>query len=53
MNFKDITKARIFSLQKSKIKTMMITFLDKQGVIHRELVPEGQKGNSAFYVGVI
>jgi hypothetical protein len=32
---------------------MLITFVDKRGVIHKEFVPEGQTVNSAFYVGVI
>jgi hypothetical protein len=42
-----------FRLQNSKIKTMLITFSDKQGVTHKEFVPEGQRVNSAFYVEVI
>jgi histone-lysine N-methyltransferase SETMAR len=42
-----------FRLQKSKIKTMLITFFDKQVVIHKEFVPEGHTVNSAFYVEVI
>jgi len=28
-------------------------FLDAEGVIHREFVPEGQKVNAEFYVGVL
>jgi hypothetical protein len=32
---------------------MLITFFVKQGVIHKEFVPEGQIVNSAFYVEVI
>jgi hypothetical protein len=31
----------MFRLQKSKSKTMLITFFDKQDVIHEEFVPEG------------
>jgi hypothetical protein len=42
-----------FPLQMSKIKTTLITFFGQQGVIHKELVLEGQTGNSAFYVEVI
>jgi transposase len=42
-----------FRLQKSKIKIMLITFFDKQGVIRKEFVPERQKVNGAFYVEVI
>jgi hypothetical protein len=32
------TRPRNFLLQKSKIKTMLITFFDKQGVIHKEFI---------------
>jgi hypothetical protein len=32
---------------------MLITFFGKQGVIHKEFVPEGQTVNSLFYVDVI
>jgi len=32
---------------------MLIVFSDTEGVIHREFVPEGQKGNAEFYVGVL
>jgi hypothetical protein len=32
---------------------MLVTFFDKQDVIHKEFVPEGQTANSAFYVEVI
>jgi hypothetical protein len=32
---------------------MLITFFDKQGVIHKEFVPEGQTVNSVFYLEVI
>ena len=28
-------------------------FFDAEGVIHREFVPEGQKANAEFYVGVL
>ena len=28
-------------------------FFDAEGVIHREFVPEGQKVNAEFYVGVL
>jgi hypothetical protein len=53
MDLKVIIKAQKFRLQKSKIKTMLITFFDKQGVTHLESVSEGQTANSAFYVEVI
>ena len=32
---------------------MLIVFLEAEGVIHREFVPEGQKVNAEFYVGVL
>jgi hypothetical protein len=50
---KSLPKPKMFRLQKSKIKTMLIIFFDKQGVIHKECVPEGQTVNSAFYIEVI
>jgi hypothetical protein len=36
-----------------KIKTILITFFDKEVASHKEFVPEGQTVNSAFYVEVI
>jgi len=32
---------------------MLIVFFDAEGVIHREFVPEGQKVNAEFYIGVL
>jgi len=32
---------------------MLIVFFDAEGAIHREFVPEGQKVNAGFYVGVL
>ena len=32
---------------------MLIVFFDAEGAIHREFVPEGQKVNAEFYVGVL
>jgi hypothetical protein len=29
--------------QRSPIKTMLIIFFDSQGIVHKELVPEGQR----------
>jgi len=31
---------------------MLIAFFDAEGVILREFVPEGQRVNAEFYVGV-
>jgi hypothetical protein len=50
---KSSPRPKHFHLQTFKIKTILITFVDKQGVIHKEFVPEGQTVNSAFYVEVI
>jgi hypothetical protein len=41
------------SFKKYKLKTMLITFFDKQGVNHKEFLPEGQAVNCAFYVEFI
>ena len=32
---------------------MLIVFFDTEGVIHRQFVPEAQKVNAEFYVGVL
>ena len=32
---------------------MLIAFFDTEGVIHGEFVPEGQRVNAEFYVGVL
>ena len=37
----------------SKIKTMLITFLDSKGIIHREFVPTGQTITRAYYLEVL
>jgi hypothetical protein len=50
---KSSPRPKKFCLQKSEIKTMLITFFDKQGVIQEEFVSEQQRVNSAFYVEVI
>lgn len=34
------------SFQKSKVKTMLIAFYDKDGIIHKEFVSEGQTVNA-------
>jgi len=39
--------------QKSRVKMMLIVFFDAKGVVHCEFVPEGQKVNAEFYVGVL
>ena len=39
--------------QRSRIKTMLIIFLDSQGVVQKEFVPEGKKVNAEVYKGVM
>jgi len=34
-------------------KMLIVYFSDAKGVIHREFVPQGQKVNAEFYVGVL
>ena len=46
-------KPKKLRFQKSRVKTMLIVFLNAEGAIHREFVPEGQKVNAEFYVGVL
>ena len=36
-------------LQKSKVKTLLFTFFDSKGIIHKEFFPAGQTINSAFH----
>ena len=37
----------------SKIKTMLITFFDSKGIIHKEFVPTGQTITGAYYLEVL
>jgi len=39
--------------QKSKVKTMLIEFLDSQGIVHKEFVQEGCTVNAEYYKGVL
>jgi hypothetical protein len=48
-----ITKVQNISFAEVQDQTMLIKFFDKQSVIHKEFVPEGQVVNSAFYVELI
>ena len=47
-----LSKTKETAFQKSRVKMMLIFFINAEGVIHREFVPEGQKVNAEFYVGV-
>ena len=44
---------RNMRLQKSKVKTMLITFFDSEGLIHEKFVPEGSTVNGKYYSGVM
>ena len=46
-------KPKNLRFPKSRIKMTLILFFDAEGAIHREFVPEGQKVNAEFYVGVL
>jgi hypothetical protein len=39
--------------QRSRIKDWLIIFLDSQGVVHKEFLPEGKTINAEFYKGVM
>jgi len=51
--------AKLFKTKETKISKIAseddvnFFFFDTGGVIHREFVPEGQKVNTEFYVGVL
>lgn len=38
---------------RSKVKVMLIVFVDYRGVVHHEFVPEGQTVNKEYYVTVL
>jgi len=38
---------------KSNLKSMIITFFDNKGIVHKEFVPTGQTVNSGFYCEVL
>lgn len=40
-------------MSKSRIKTMLIVFFDKRGLIHKEFVPQGKTVNAEFYKEVL
>jgi len=39
--------------QRSRIKTMLITIFDSQGIVHKESVHEGKTANAEIYEGVM
>jgi len=38
---------------KSNVKSMIITFFDVKGIVHKEFVPTGQTVNSRFYCDIL
>ncbi len=46
-------KAHKLLFKKSRIKTMLVTFFDFQGLIHKEFVPTGQTVNANYYKDVL
>jgi hypothetical protein len=38
---------------KSHVKSMLIVLFDKEGIVHREFVPQGQTVNHNFYIEVM
>ncbi|XP_050522590.1 protein GVQW3-like [Daktulosphaira vitifoliae] len=40
-------------MSKSRVKTMIITFFDSRGIVHKEFVPLGQTVNQHFYREVL
>jgi len=47
------SKTKETAISKIVIEDDVNCFFDAEGVIHREFVPEGQKVNAEFYVGVL
>ena len=39
-------------MSRSRVKTMIIVFLDSRGIVHKEFVPPGQTVNHTFYKDV-
>jgi hypothetical protein len=40
-------------LVKSNVKSMIVTFFDIKGIVHKEFVPTGQNVNSGFYCDIL
>lgn len=50
---KSSPKPKKLRLQKSKVKTLLITFFDSDGVIHKEFLPSDTTVNAAYYKEVM
>ena len=49
----DEPKPKKSRMEKSKIKTLLVTFYDSKGIIHKEFVPPGKMVNTEYYLGVM
>ena len=38
---------------KSNVKSMLITFFNMEGIVHKEFVPQGQTVNAKFYCDIL
>ena len=47
--FTDFPATKKSRLKKSKVKTLLIVFFDKKGIIHNEFVSAGRTSNAEFY----
>jgi len=50
MGWRNLTKAKKIVISKSRVKTMLVIFLDWQGEIHKEFVLEGEAVCSCFFM---
>ena len=48
-----VSKTEKARMQKGKLKTMLICFLDQEGIVQREIVPPGMTVNADFYCDVL
>ena len=48
-----ISEPKKSRMEKSKIKTLLITFYNSKGIIHKEFVPPGKTVNAVYYLGVM
>ena len=44
---------KMFLQSKSRVKTMLLTFFDIRGIVHYELVPNGETVNQVHYLEVL
>jgi len=49
MFLNDTNGSKKARMSKSQMKTILITFLDIKGIVHFELIPQGQTVNRAYY----